>query len=65
MSNTSSVKKSWRQNKKAFSKLDDSLFTEIELSEEEKASGGGVGASPGKFDSPQKTNLVWAMGLMF
>lgn len=65
MPNNSSVKKSLQPKKKAFSELDDSLFVEIELGEEEKASGGGVGTSPSKFDSPQKTNLVWAMGLMF
>ena len=65
MPHNSSVKNSLQPKKKAFSELDDSLFVEIEMSEEEKASGGDIGTSPGKFDSPQKTNLVWAMGLMF
>jgi hypothetical protein len=65
MSNNSSVKKSLQPNKKAFSELDDSLFVEIELGEEEKASGGGIGKSPDKLATSQTTNLVWAMALMF
>lgn len=69
MSNNSSVEKPLQQNKTSFSELDDSLFVEIELREEEKASGGGVGTSP--FQEITTTNksktghLVWATSFMF
>lgn len=69
MPNNASVKKSLQPNKQAFSELDDSLFVEIELREEEKASGGGVGRSPFQeittTTKPQTGHLVWATSFIF
>lgn len=54
------------QNKTNFSKLDRFLFEEVEPSQEEKITGGGIGTSPSRnLAHPQEGHRAWAYGFLF